>query len=80
MKKFVIISAILLLLSISAFGYSLYHYMEVNNLLDDILAATPDSAAAATEAPNADAKTDATQAKADADKTTEDSGDVFAAV
>lgn len=34
MKKFVIISVVLLLLAAGAFGYSLYHYMDVTNLLN----------------------------------------------
>ena len=33
MKKFIIISVILLLLAAGAFGYAMYHYLQVNNLL-----------------------------------------------
>lgn len=60
MKKFVIISAILLLLAGGAFGYSLYHYMDVTNLLKskesaETQAATEAEVPGATEAPKADA-------------------------
>lgn len=63
MKKFVIISVVLLLLAGGVFGYSLYHYMDVTNLLK-----AKDSAAteAATEAQTADA-TEAVKAGVSAD-------------
>lgn len=56
MKKFVIISTALILLAAGFFGYSLYHYMEVSDLLPKKSTAAAD----ATEAPAEQA--DATEA------------------
>lgn len=81
MKKFIIISVVLILLAAGAFGYSLYHFMEVNDLIGSKVTATADSASAsaATEAAKADKKTDATQAKTNSGDTAANGGDVFAA-
>ena len=40
MKKFIIISTILILLAAGAFGYSLYHYMSVTGMLNSRAAQT----------------------------------------
>lgn len=55
MKKFVIISTVLILLAAGAFGYSLYHYMQVTDLIGSSSAqpteaATVSDAAAPTDA------------------------------
>ena len=75
MKKFIIISAILLLLAAGAFGYSLYHFMQVNDLFTK-------SETAATEAvTEAAASQGATEgaAKVKRDDTAVDTSNVFAA-
>ena len=76
MKKFIIISVVLLLLSGGVFGYSLYHYIDVNDLFKQ-QDATADSAE--TQAQKSDDKGGATEAKSDSDEPASTGGDVFAA-
>lgn len=54
MKKFIIISVILLLLAAGAFGYAMYHYLQVNHLLGK----QSETAAEATEAAASDESSD----------------------
>ncbi len=61
MKKFIIISTILILLAAGAFGYSLYHYMSVTGMLDH---AQPAAATSATEVQSATEGQNATEAPA----------------
>lgn len=45
MKKFIIISTVLILIAAGLFGYSLYHYMQVTGIITDTPAATEAAAA-----------------------------------
>lgn len=74
MKKFVIISIILILLAGSAFGYSLYRYMQVSDLL-------PSSQTSATQAETAAeaAAPDSTEADAPAPVNTSAENGIFSA-
>ena len=76
MKKFVIISAVLLLLAAGAFGFALYRYMQVNDMFS---AKEPEATEAVAE--KADEKSKATEAKtAKTDtNTSAESTNVFAA-
>ena len=73
MKKFVIISIVLLLIAGGAFGYSLYHFMQVNDMFNK------DESAATEAVTEADPSNDATEAvKVKRDDTAADAENIFA--
>ncbi len=76
MKKFIIISAVLLLLAGGAFGYSLYRYMDVTNVLNSKNTAPTE---AATQAPAKTDSSEAPKAPTQNDTAVVASSDVFAA-
>ena len=76
MKKFIIISTILILVAAGLFGYSLYHYLDITGAL---VRNTNAAATADTAAPNQSKLEKATEAGAETRTAVDDSAGIFAA-
>ena len=74
MKKFVIISTVLILLAAGAFGYSLYHYMQVSGILKP-----QETQVAVQESTGETAAQGASEASAEGEAKADDSEGIFAA-